>query len=492
MLPYSTLIPIDRESAVAVYRQIANSIIGAVRDGVIKPGTVLPGTRALSRELNVHRKTVIAAYDELYAQSWIETSERRCARVPQKLPELPARSWSDIQISGYGRSLPGSFYPLNGINYTFHDVETPRLVIDDGHCDHRLAPFAPLTQAYKDCVHRAGFKKTIAGSLASGSPVLKEALVDYFSKTRALWLSPAHLLITQGAQMALYIAAQILLKPGDAVIVAAPDYYMADYAFIQAGAKLVRVKADCNGMNMDEVEAACRGQKIKALYVIPHHHHPTTVTLSPERRMRLLEMAREYNFIIIEDDYDYEFHYSSAPYLPLASSRHEGRVIYIGSFSKSTAGSVRIGFMVAPEDFIAGATLLRRVIDLRGYHLMEEALAELITNGDFARHLKKSNKIYHQRRDLMCGALTKHLGQVAQFSKPDGGMAVWVQFNHSCRLKMLAAEAAKYKLVISSGELFNLPGRDFNATRFGFASLNPDEIEEAIELLGRLAQRKSI
>jgi GntR family transcriptional regulator/MocR family aminotransferase len=490
MLPYSTIISIDRNMPAAIYKQIAGEIINAIRNGVIKPGARLPGTRSMGKLLGVHRKTVIAAYDELYGQNWIEMGERRGAIVPEKLPQLQPLLWGEKQDANYAVKMSAAYYPLKGINYVNHPVPSPLLVIDDGHCDTRLAPITQLTRMYRNCADKARFQKVVTGPLAAGAPALREALVSYLAETRGLQLSITHLLITQGAQMALYIAVQLLLRSGDAVAMGSPGYYMANHVFLQAGAKLIAVKVDENGMDMDELEEACKQQKIKVVYVIPHHHHPTTVTLSPERRMRLLKMSQEHDFMIIEDDYDYEFHYSASPYLPLASSGHHGRVIYIGSFSKSLASSVRIGFMTGPAEFIEDAVKLRRLIDLRGDHLMEEALAELIASGDFGRHLKKSNKIYLQRRDLMCAAIAQHFGNAVKFSKPNGGMAVWVQFNPQLSLKHIAAEAARHKLFISNGEMFNTPQQNFNATRFGFASLNPNEIEEAMELLGNIVNRQ--
>ncbi|WP_315818655.1 aminotransferase class I/II-fold pyridoxal phosphate-dependent enzyme [Paraflavitalea speifideaquila] len=143
------------------------------------------------------------------------------------------------------------------------------------------------------------------------------------------------------------------------------------------------------------------------VYVIPHHHHPTTATLSADRRMQLLELVRQYKLAVIEDDYDFSFHYDSAPILPLASTQHGGCVIYIGSVTKVLTPSVRVGFMIAPEIFIKQATYLRRMIDSRGDNLMEAALANLMKNGDIGRHIKKSNKIYLQRRDFFVRCWTK-------------------------------------------------------------------------------------
>ncbi|MGH7237976.1 MAG: aminotransferase class I/II-fold pyridoxal phosphate-dependent enzyme, partial [Candidatus Saccharimonadales bacterium] len=256
MLPYSTIILIDRNVPAAVYKQIASEIIKAVRSGVIKPGARLPGTRAMSKLLGVHRKTVIAAYDELYGQSWIEMGERKGAIISEKLPELQPVLWGEKQGANYTATMPSAYYPLNVINYVNHPIPSPLMVIDDGHCDTRLAPMVQLLRAYRNCANKARFQKVVTGPLAAGTPALREVLVNYLAETRGLQLSIKHLLITQGAQMALYIAAQLLLRPGDAAVVGGPGYYMANHVFLQAGAQLISVKVDENGMDMDDVEAA--------------------------------------------------------------------------------------------------------------------------------------------------------------------------------------------------------------------------------------------
>ena len=195
--------------------------------------------------------------------------------------------------------------------------------------------------------------------------------------------------------MAIYLISKILISKNDTVIAGDPGFLGANDIFKHTEANLELVPLDEYGMDMDAVEAICKSKKVKLLYVIPHHHRPTTVTLSSERRIRLLELAMKYRFAIVEDDYDYDFHYSSSPILPLASLDYGGSVIYIGSFSKTIAPGIRIGFIISPKNLIVQATRLRRLIDRQGEQLLEEAMANLLKNGDIGRHLKKANKTYH-------------------------------------------------------------------------------------------------
>ncbi|HXR81941.1 MAG TPA: PLP-dependent aminotransferase family protein, partial [Saprospiraceae bacterium] len=196
-----------------------------------------------------------------------------------------------------------------------------------------------------------------------------------------------------------------------------------------------------------------------------------------------LELAAKYKFAIIEDDYDYDFHYTSNPVLPMASLDHQGNVIYIGTLSKTLAPAIRAGFIVAPEDFINAAAYRRRWIDRQGDNLMEVALAELYRNGTMSSHIRKVLKIYRERRDHFCALLQDKLGNRITFKVPDGGMSVWTTFIHG-DLKQVAARADKKGLTMSDGRFYNL-FKNYNATRLGFASLNLKEQEKAIEILSK-------
>jgi len=360
-------------------------------------------------------------------------------------------------------------------------VPPPHLIIDDGHPDMRLAPLDLLAREYRARLKSGATRKQVTASLTPGSSRLRETLVTFLAETRGVQAQVPNILVTHGAQMSIYIAASLLVRPGDQVIVGEPGYPVANGVFESLGAVLRRVPVDENGIDADKVEKLCRSHPAKMLYLVPHHHHPTTVTLSPDRRMRLLEMADTFNFAIIEDDYDYDFHYSSSPYLPLAAGGHNNRLIYISSFSKALSSSIRVGFMVAPEDFITQATYLRRLIELRGDPVMEDALAVLIRNGDIGRHLKKVNRIYAARRDHLCLLLDTLLKGKVTYRKPSGGMVIWTCFDKRYPLQRIAERAAREGLYMSNGEMY----QDYNAIRFGFASLTEEELEEAVKILSR-------
>lgn len=478
MLPFQTLISINKTLSLPVYRQIANAITQHIKNGILKPEIALPGTREMAGILDVHRKTVVAAYSELQIQGWILVTPRKGFYIAGNLPELKPREWKQEATTGYGKQMSAPFNILTRERQgSIYPPHTPfRLVIDDGWPDTRLAPLDLLMREYRSLL-KFKYKNPVTGAVTAGALNLREAMIDYLAATRGIKADIPNLLITHGAQMAIYIAAKLTITPGANVVAGTPGYFTASQVFKHLGANLIPVPVDDQGIDTDAVAAICKKQPISMLYVIPHHHHPTTVTLSPARRMHLLELSAQYNFAIIEDDYDYGFHYNSSPYLPLASGQHNGRVIYIGSFSKSLAASVRIGFLIGAEDFIQQGIYLRKLLDLKGNHLMEDALAVLIKNGDMSRHLKKANKVYHARLQHLTTLLDTHLQQTVQYSVPMGGMAIWTQFK--VPLKSLSAHAAKQGLYISDGTNYMVE----NACRIGFASLSESEMTEAITIL---------
>lgn len=489
MLPFSTLIRIDRKAEIAVYQQIANQLVSLIRDGRIQPGAKLPGSRELAGLLQVHRKTIVAAYEELDAQDWIEIVPRKGISVSCHLPELKPKSFKGAarQPAYAGSATFALRQSVIMPDFPNADKEH-RIIINDGFPDSRLAPMDLLLRLYKDLLNEKQYKRFSPRTGFAGTNAIREALSIFLNDTRGLLLQPSNIIVTRGGQMAIYLAAQLLIEKGDYIITSKPNYFIADKAFEQAGARILRVPADDNGIDVDGVEELCKRKPIRLLYIIPHHHHPTTVTLSMDRRMKLLDIIRRYNLIVIEDDYDYDFHYSSGPILPLASADHEGNILYLGSLSKATHPSIRLGYMVATPDVIARAASLRRIIDIRGDNLMEDAMAALISNGDLARHMKKSNKVYEARRDYICQLFTAHLDEYLQFRKPDGGLAIWTRFNADRSLPRIAALASPMGLLINDGNYYNDQKTNYNATRFGFASMQPEEMDLAVELLCKVCK----
>jgi GntR family transcriptional regulator/MocR family aminotransferase len=486
-----SLIHINKDLQVPVYLQITNSIIGQIRRGTLKPERALPSSRVLAAALKVHRKTVVAAYDELYAQSWVDVYPRKGIFVAKNLPEIKPKSIAQNAATNGIAAI--TYFDVDQDQIPFPTQFTPpaaqNIVFNDGFPDTRLAPVELLVREYRRFGNYHFTSKYLMYGPEQGSENLRNELAHFLTDTRGLQVSPANILITKGVQMAMYLTAQVLLDKNDTVIVADPGYPMANEVFEYAGAQLALVPVDGHGIDLNAVEAVCKKKKVKLLYIIPHHHRPTGVTLSAERRMQLLELAMKYRFAILEDDYDYDFHYASSPILPLASADYYGSVIYVGSFCKTIAPGIRIGFVVAPENLVIQLTRLRRMIDRQGEQLLEEAMANLLKNGDIGRHLKKANKIYHERRDVLCRLLKEQLGSHVSFNIPDGGFGVWVEYLNGLNAKSIAQKATEMGLSISDGSGYYYRNDDCNFIRMGFAALNAKELEDGVGILRRVVEK---
>jgi len=493
MILLESLLTINKESAVPIYLQITNGIINNIRRGILKPESALPSSRVLALALGVHRKTVIAAYDELYAQSWADVYPRKGIFVAKNLPEVKPKPLSkETGISSFATETHFDVPDYVPFQTLFAPEPQNNLIFNDGFPDTRLAPVELLVREYRRFGNYRFTPKYLMYGSEQGSENLRNELAKFLSETRGLQVSPQDIMITKGVQMALYLAAQVLLSKGDTVIAADPGYPGANQVFEHSGAQMTLVPIDEHGIDLDAVEAICKKKKVKLLYVIPHHHRPTTVTLSSDRRMQLLDLSRKYRFAILEDDYDYDFHYSSSPILPLASADEYGSVIYVGSFCKTIAPGIRIGFAVAPQNLIIQLKRLRRMIDRQGEQLLEEAMANLLKNSDIGRHLKKSNKIYHERRDLLCKLLHEQLNEHVSFRIPDGGFAIWVKYLNGLDTAIVSKKAAEMGLSIPTGRDYwytNDDNRTF--VRLGFASLNQNEMENAVEILGKAIRKVS-
>ena len=483
MYPWKTSISLDKQSVTPVYLQIVNAMSREMVAGRLAPGQKVPGSRQLADWLGVNRKTVVIAYDELMAQDWLEIIPARGTFVsrnlpvvqPQSGPKLPARPASGTSSIFSFPHLPPTLRP-----------STSLLRITDGSPDVRLAPVDSLYQRCKSVSTQSSRREHLRYGDDRGDAALRTTLARYLGETRGLVCSPNHILITRGSQMGIYLFLRLLLQPQDRVIVGEANYPETNQVVRRCRGQRLTVPVDAQGLDTEAVAARCEQQPIRALYVTSHHHYPTTVTLSAERRVRLLQLAQQYRFAVLEDDYDYDFHYASSPLLPLASLDTQGAVVYVGSFTKCVAPAVRVGYVVAAENVIESMAAYRRTVDRQGDPVLERALAGWIEDGELSRHLKKSVKTYRQRRDFFCALLQDQLGEWVRFRVPDGGMAVWVVFSPSVDLSALDAYARTRGISLDGAA----PWRSYRAVRLGFASLNEEEMVRGIAVLREGIERQ--
>jgi GntR family transcriptional regulator / MocR family aminotransferase len=426
-----------------LFLRLARAISDDVRRGRLKPGDALPGSRTLAEQLGVHRNTVLAAYAELAAEGWIATTPAAGTFVSTALPDVEARRFAKSapprktlpQKLGFAlrekeRQLPAvpSAYLPPPIKNPIHRAARAAapLAMSGGVPDVRLLPTVALARAYRRALARHGDSLLNYGD-ARGHASLRAAVAGMLSALRGVAADVDDVMITRGSQQALDLVARALLQPGDVVAVEALGYRPAWEALAHNGARLVPVPVDAQGLDVDALGKLAERQPLRAVYVTPHHQYPTTAVLAAGRRLQLLALARAHRFAVIEDDYDFEFHYDGKPVLPLASADVDGVVVYIGTLSKILAPGLRLGFLVAPRPLLERVTELRLAIDRQGDHAIEHAVAELIDDGELQRHARRMRRVYQKRRDALVASLTQHLGDALELSPAPGGMALWAR-----------------------------------------------------------------
>lgn len=482
MLPYKSLISLNRTLKTPLYQQLANQIIQLIKANTLVAGTRLPSSRALSDELDIHRKTVVSGYEELILQGWLETRPQQGTYVQANLPVLQSKTYSQTKPSE-SRHKAGFVFNVKDYyetpNHPFKDI----IYINDGIPDVRLSPTKQIGQFYKEISNHNILKPELGYGSPLGTLKLRQVLSHYIHNTRGVQVQEDEILITRGSQMGIYLAAKALINPNDILVVGETNYRSADLTFESFGSQLIRIGVDEHGLMTQDLEQLCIRRIIKAVYVTSHHHHPTTVTLSAERRIHLLNLAQKYKFAIIEDDYDYDFHYKRSPILPLGAHDTHNNVIYIGSLCKTVAPAYRIGYLIASKDFVKTCSNHRRFIDRQGDYVLEYAFARFIESGNLTKHINKVMKIYEERRTYFCNLLKSELAPYLDFISPTGGMAVWLTLKEPYTWSKVSKMGVKFGIDFGEWERYDYGKQNHQSIRMGFANYTKDETYDLINKL---------
>jgi GntR family transcriptional regulator/MocR family aminotransferase len=400
-------VALDAASGVPMYDQLSEWFRRAIMDGRLRPGQRVPSTRSLAKELNISRIPVLSAYEQLYAEGYLETFVGAGTCVARAIPGeafVPAQRTAQPKKS---QSAP------RRISRRVAALKTPPQTWADNQGAFRIGLPAldhfPST-AWSKLLNRHARNPAI-GHLVYGSPTgylpLREAIAEYLSTVRAVRCDASQVLITTGSQQGLQICAHALLEAKDRVWMEDPGYPGARQALRTAGAEIVPVPVDDEGLNVD---AGIRlGKNARAIYISPSHQFPLGVTMSAARRMQLLSWAARTGAWIIEDDYDSEYRFGGRPLASLQGMDADDRVIYVGTFSKVMFPALRVGYIVAPKDLIEAFATVRDAFDTFSSTLYQAALADFITEGQFARHIRRMRALYLERRTVLLNAIDQHM-----------------------------------------------------------------------------------
>ena len=473
---------IGRSEGQPLYMQLAHGLIHEIERGRLQAGSVLPSSRELAVELGLNRKTVVTAYEELTAQGWLEADGRRGTRVCTHLPEThdgkAQQSRSQSQPVFQFRKAPDR--PLT-------IPSGSRIKFDEGSPDGSLFPAEILARSFRRAALMAARQKRLSYRDPRGSELLRDAIAAMLREERGLVVGPQNICVTRGSQAAIMLAARTLARQDACALAEELTYEPAVQALEGCGLPVHPLRMDEGGLIVDDLEAHCREHRVAALFLTPHHQFPTTISLAPERRLRIAELARQFGFAIIEDDYDHEFRFGSQPLLPMAAYAPES-VVYVGSLSKLLLPALRVGYVAASEDVVAAIAHQVSLTDGMGSTLTEEAVAYLFQDGEVRRHARKAGRIYAERRDSMAHAVAQHLGTFAETRLPQGGLAMWLQFHDLDALARMERQAPDHGIRFAASESYRIGPLAPRGLRFGFAAHDPSSAIGAVETLGRLAR----
>ncbi|HEY5936408.1 MAG TPA: PLP-dependent aminotransferase family protein [Kofleriaceae bacterium] len=472
-----------------LFQRIAIAIATDIERGRLRVGTRLASSRTLARQLGINRNTVVAAYDELCAQGWIAIEPTRGAFVTNKPIAKSGLAGADGSSTLGYPERPGFDLPADALDEDVTPGRPPgSLILLGGVPELRGAPRLPLARAYRAALCGNGARRLLDYASPQGHIKLRTALANLMSHVRGVAAPLSAITVVRGSQQGLYLAARALLRPGDRVAVEHLGFRPAWRALELGGATLVPISVDRDGLDLDVLEAAHATHPIRAVYTTPHHQYPSTVTLSAERRTRLLAFARRHRIMILEDDYDFDYHYEGNPVLPLAASDRTGVVIYFGTLSKTLAPGLRIGYVVAPPVVAQQLVAYRRFVDTQGDAVLEHAIATLLEDGEVQRHTRRALGMYRRRRDALCEALHQRLPQLVA-PPPNGGMAVWASapgIDSDAWVKRGAAAGVLFQ----AGSRFRFDGQPFHHLRLGFAACNEVELVEAVDRMTKALSPK--
>lgn len=480
---FKQLINFDKSLSQPVYMQVSQQIVNAIQRSYITKGIMLPGTRVLAKLLKVHRNTAVAIYEELAAQGWV-------AIIPNKGTFVlePALKTSKIKASSQKVHQAYTAPKTTGFPFqkSFHLASTTQVTnaiytLNEGKPDLRLHPVHQFTRWYSGAMKRKTLIKKWNSPNEFSYSLFQTQLCNYLNATRGFHISPNNLISTRSTEMSLYIVSQLLIKQNDVVLVGHLSNYAANMIFQQAGATIKTIPVDADGLDIEYIKKHFIKRSIRCVYICAHRDYPTAVTLSAERRLALLKLASDFGFAILEDDYDYDFQFEGSAMLPMASADTNGMVIYLGKLGQSLFPSFQTGFVIAPENLISEANNYLQLLDKQGDLIQEQMLSELINEGEIYRLMKKNIVVYKQRRDYLCELLTANFSEIAQWNIPDGGLAIWLQFQSKISLVQLAEEAEKNDLFLPKTILYQ--DKNTCAIRFGFGHLDIEEMKSVIKRL---------
>jgi GntR family transcriptional regulator / MocR family aminotransferase len=491
-------IDLDRRSSVPLSIQIYEGLRRAILRGQLRSGTRLPSTRSLAEEYEVSRNTTVFAYEQLLAEGYVEAKIGSGTCVARSLPDELLSVGAAVTDAGYRPSSRRTVSPRGKLLSVFRrrwppdqnpirplTIPHPPRPFDSGLPDTGVFPFKIWSQLLAKHWRRPGHGLLTHGDPAGFSP-LREAIAEYLRTARAVQCEVDQVFVINGSQQGLDLAARLLVDSGDAALLEDPGYPGARAALEATGARLIRLPVDAQGANIHGIKEPV--SNVRLIFVTPSHQFPLGVTMNVARRLALLDRANRWRAWILEDDYDSEYRYRGRPLPSLQGLDRTGRVIYMGSFSKTLFPSLRLGFLVLPRELVESFRHARSITDGHSPITEQAVLADFIADGHFARHIRRMRALYQERQSVLVEAIRQELSGLLEVQPSDGGMHVvgWLPKGvHDVVASQRAAACGVFARPLSSCSIGKLTR---GGLLLGYAALNRNQIREGVQKLGAALQ----
>ena len=466
------------EAGAPLHLQIYRRIRGAVLGGVLPLGSRLPSTRTLAADLGVSRNTAEEAFSQLEAEGYLVRRVGDGSYVA--LPDSPARPAPPRTGRGSapgGRALSRRGQTIAAASACVEPTVPRPFAAGLPALD--AFPFEVWSRLLTRRLRRSGRELLGYGDPAGYGP-LREAIVSYLGTARGVTCSPRQVIVLTSSQQALDLAARLLVDPGDEVWMEEPGYLGARSALTAAGARIVPVPVDENGLDVARGEALAPGARLA--YVTPSHQYPIGVTLSLERRLALLAWAERAGSWIVEDDYDSEFRYTGRPLAAIQGLDSGGRVLYVGTFTKALFPGLRLAYLVAPEDLVDAFVHARTLMDGHTPTLLQAVLADFLSEGHFGAHVRRMRALYHERRDALLEA-SEELGGRAVLGPVEAGFHATLHLPEGTDDRAVARCAAAQGIEVQPLSSFHVGNVVKPGLVLGFAGLSPEAIRKGMKTL---------
>lgn len=488
---YLANLSIDRSDPSPLHRQLFINLRDCILQGIIKPGTRLPSTRLLAQDLEVSRNTVLSAFDQLMAEGYLESRVGAGSYISSQLPDdLLHLKKNDVKTSSNPRQIKLS-KQAEALRPTASKSPYHQGPFAPGRPELNQFPFETWSRLLGKHWRRPKIEY-LSGNPVGGATALREALAEHLGQTRAVKCSPDQVIVLSGSQQAIHLVIRAFAEPNDPILMEDPGFPGIRNSILAAGAEPIPVPIDEQGFKLEDAKLLAPTARLACLS--PSHQYPLGPTMSLQRRLEILNWAKQNDKFVLEDDYDSEYRYTGRPLSSLQGLDTDNRVLYVGSMSKVMFSGLRIGYLVVPEDLVNVFLALRRDIDGHSPAVAEAALAEFISEGHLSAHIRRMRTLYQTRQGTLVSLIQSKCSDFLTVEPQECGMHLVAFLRPDIADKEVEAHCRKEGLMLRALSTFYKGPNRKNALIIGFAGTEkkamPALVDQLTTILNTVSQNR--